>query len=100
MNNKQKVGNIELHVKELVLYGFPSSDRHRIGEAVRQELLSQFTEQGVPHALTQETRVARLNAGSIQTGQGVNPENIGMQVAQAVYGSLADGRKSVHDKLS
>lgn len=96
MNKKQQNGNIELHVNELVLYGFPRSERHRIGEAVRQELLRQLTEQGIPQALIQQARVARLNAGSIQAGQGVKPENIGMQVAQAVYGIVASGQQPAY----
>ena len=94
MNTKQQTGNIELHIRELVLHGFSPSERHRIGEAVRLELLRQLTEQGIPQTLTRQARVAGLNAGPIHAGQGVKPENIGMQVAQAVYSSVAGGQQS------
>lgn len=96
MNKNQQTEKIDLYVNELVLYGFPRSERHRIGEAVRKELLRQLTEQGIPQALTQQSRVARLNAGSIQAVQGVKPENIGMQVAQAVYGRVAGGQQPAY----
>lgn len=96
MNKKQQTGNIELHIRELVLYGFLPGERHPIGEAVRQELLRQLTEQGLPQTLIRQARVARLNAGSIQAGQGVKPENIGMQVAQAVYSSVAGGQQPAY----
>lgn len=89
MSKNRHAGNIELHINELVLHGFPHSERHRIGEAIRQELLRQLSERGIPDALTRQGNVSRLNAGSIQTGQGSKPERIGMQVAQVVYGSVA-----------
>ncbi len=88
MNTKRHVGNIELYIDQLVLHGFPRGDRHRIGEAIRQELLRQFSERGIPDVLTRQDNVPRLNAGSIQAEQGGKPERIGMQVAQAVYGSV------------
>lgn len=89
MSRNRHAGNIELHINELVLRGFPRGEQHRIGEAVRQELLRQFSERGIPDVLTRQGDVSRLNAGSIQTVQGSKPERIGMQVAQVVYGSMA-----------
>ena len=88
MNRDRHTGNIELHIDELVLHGFPRGDRHRIGEAIRQELLRQFSERGIPEVLTRQGNISRLNAGSIQAERGSKPERIGMQVAQAVYGSV------------
>lgn len=88
MSKNRLDGNIELHINELVLHGFPRGEQHRIGEAVRQELLRQLSEQGIPDALTRRGNVSRLNAGSIQAGQGSKPERIGRQVAEAVYGSV------------
>jgi hypothetical protein len=88
MSRNRQAGNIELHIEELVLHGFPRSEQHRIGEAIRQELLRQFSEGGIPDVLTRQDNISRLNAGSIQAEQGGKPERIGMQVAQAVYGSV------------
>jgi len=88
MSTKRHAGNIELYIDQLVLHSFPRGDRQRIGEAIRQELLRQLGEQGIPDALARQDHVARLNAGSVQVEQGGRPERIGMQVAQAVYGSV------------
>lgn len=94
MNKEPHIANIELHINELVLHGFPRSERHRIGEAVRQELLRQFSEQGIPDSLSVQGNIKRLNAGTIQMGQGSKPERTGKQVAQAVYGSVSGGQSS------
>lgn len=94
MSKNRHAGNIELHINELVLHGFLRSEQHRIGEAVRQELLRQFSERDIPDTLIRHGDVSRLNAGSIQMGQGARPERIGMQVAQAVYGSVSGRRQS------
>ncbi len=96
MSRNRHRGNIALHIKELVLHGFPRSEQHRIGEAVRQELLRQFSEQGIPDALTRQDGVSRLNAGAIQTIQGARPERVGMQVAQAVYGSVVSEQQPAY----
>ena len=89
MSRNRLSGDIELHIDELVLHGFSRGDRHRIGEAIRQELLRQLGEHGIPDVLVLQDHVSRLNAGSIQAQQGGKPERIGMQVARAVYGSVA-----------
>lgn len=96
MSRNRPAKNIELHINELVLHGFPRGEQHRIGESVRQELLRQLSEQGVPDALTRQGNVSRLNAGSIRAGQGSKPETIGRQVAQVVYGSVAGDRQLGH----
>jgi hypothetical protein len=88
MSTKPHSGNIELYIDQLVLHGFPRGDRHRIGEAIQQELLRQLFEQGIPDTLARQDHVSRLNAGSVQAEQGGGPERIGMQVAQAVYDSV------------
>jgi len=96
MNSDRLTGNIELHINELVLHGFPRGDRHRIAEAIRQELQKQLGVRGLPDALARQVHVAHLNAGAIQAQPGGNPEHIGMQVARAVYSSVA-GQES-HSK--
>ncbi len=93
MSRKRHAESIEVHINELVLHGFPLGEQHRIGEAIRHELLRQFREGGIPDVLTRQDNVPRLNAGSIQTEQGGKPERIGMQVAQAVYGSVGGDQR-------
>jgi hypothetical protein len=79
---------IHLHIEELVLHGFPSGDRHRIGEAVQRELTRLFTDEQTPPALTKSAEIDRLNAGSFQTAGTARPEATGAQVARAVFGGL------------
>ena len=79
---------IHLHIEELVLHGFPSGDRHRIGEAVQRELTRLFTEERTLPALTKSAEIDRLNGGSFQTTGTARPEATGAQVARAVFGGL------------
>ena len=41
----------ELNIEELVMHGFTPGDRHRIGEAVEQELTQLLADRGVPQSL-------------------------------------------------
>jgi hypothetical protein len=84
-----KPGNIELYVDELVLYGFSPADRHRLGEAVEQELGRLLTTQGAPRSLAQHGEIPRLDGGSFEVKPGYGVAAIGSQVAQAVYGGLS-----------
>jgi hypothetical protein len=84
-----KPENVELHIEELVLRGFASGDRYRIGEAVERELARLLDEQGVPLSLAQGSEVERLDGGAFKVASGSKPEAIGAQVAQAIYGGLS-----------
>jgi hypothetical protein len=79
---------IHLHIEELVLHGFPSADRHRIGEAMQRELARLFSEQRTPLALMKSAEIDRLNAGAFQMPTAPGPESTGAQVARAVFGGL------------
>jgi hypothetical protein len=48
---------LNLHIQDLVLHGFASVDRHRIGEAMERELARLFLGQGVPRSLASPTAV-------------------------------------------
>ena len=79
---------IHLHIEELVLHGFAPSDRHRIGDAMQQELARLFTEKQLPPSLTKNAEIDRLNGGTLQMMPGSRPETTGAQVARAVFGGL------------
>jgi hypothetical protein len=79
---------IHLHIEELVLHGFPSGDRHRIGEALQRELARLFTEGRTPSVLTRSAAIDRLNGGTFQMTGTARPEATGAQVARAVFGEL------------
>jgi hypothetical protein len=80
--------SIHLHIEELVLDGFPSSDRHRIGESLQLELTRLFTEEATPPALAKSAEIDRLDGGTFQMTPAPRPEATGAQVARAVFGGL------------
>ncbi len=80
--------NIELHIEELVLHGFPPTDHHRICEAVRTELARQLAEHGAPKPLARGGRISQLDAGSFDVTPGSGADTVGIQVAQSVYRRL------------
>ena len=80
--------NIELHIEELVLHGFASGDRYRIGEAVERELAHMIAERDLPSSLADGGDIDHLDGGAFEAAQGSGPEAIGLQVAQAVYRGL------------
>ncbi len=84
-----KPQNVELHIEDLVLRGFASGDRYRIGDAMERELAQLFDEQGVPPSLAQGGEFAHLDGGVFKVASGSKPEAIGAQVAQAVFGGLS-----------
>lgn len=83
-----KPKSIELHIEELVLEGFEQVDRHRIAEAVEQELTRLFTERGIPPSLAYGKEINRLDGGAFHIAPDSGPETIGTRVAQAVYRGL------------
>lgn len=79
---------IELEIEQLVLHGFPPTDRHRIGEAVRTELARQLAEHGAPKSLERGGRISQVDAGSFDVKPGSRADTVGVQVAQSVYRGL------------
>lgn len=79
--------NIDLHIEELVLEGFPPEDRHRIGAAVERELARLLTERGLP-GVTESMDISRLDGGSFEMDRNATPERVGGQVGGAVYGGM------------
>jgi len=79
---------IDLHIEELVLEGFPPGDRHCIGAAVERELARLLAERGLPPGLAQGADLPRLDGGSFEIKPGGWAEDVGGQMAGAVYGGL------------
>jgi hypothetical protein len=71
-----------------VLHGLSPGDRHRIGEAVEQELTRLLADRGVPQSLERGGEIASVDGGAIEVATGSRAEAIGAQVARAVYGGL------------
>ena len=81
--------NVELHIEELVLHGFPPDYRHRIGEGVEQELSRLFTEQGLPPSLARGGDIPRLDAGAFEMNPELGTDAVGARVARALYGGMS-----------
>lgn len=76
---------IELHIEELILYGFKHADRQRIAEAVQEELTRLLKENKLPEILERQGEHAHLNGGSFVIRTGERPEAAGAGIGQAVY---------------
>jgi hypothetical protein len=81
--------NIELHVEELALQGFPPVDRHRISEAVQRELTRLLSDQGLPASLEAGREFSQVDGGSFQLSTGSRAGSVGADIGRAVYGGLA-----------
>jgi len=82
---------VEVHVEDLVLYGFAAGERHRIAAAFQQELTRLIREQGFPKALGAAATAGRLGGRPAQVRAGGSARETGARVAAAVYRSLAAG---------
>jgi hypothetical protein len=78
-----------MHIEELVLRGFDPADRRRVAKAVREELARLLAEGGVPPPLAQGGEATWLDAGSFDAVPGSGADEIGAQVARAIYGAPA-----------
>ena len=85
MKNPQ---TIELHVERLVLHGFAADQRYRISETVKQELARLIETHGVPATLVERVSVEALEGKSFNVNREPRPQQIGSQVAQAVFRAL------------
>ena len=82
-----KPPNVELHIEELVLHGFPRSQRYEIAEAVGRELETLLS-QRVPQSLQAGAEIDRLDAGAFETQRMARPQAIGAGIAQKIYGGM------------
>ncbi len=81
-NNRQPMNpaEIEVHIEELVLHGFPPGSRWQIGDTLEHELRGLLAAQGLPPGWLASAE--RIDAGAIAL---TTPAATGAEVAQAVY---------------
>jgi hypothetical protein len=84
---------VELVVDELLLTGFPASERHAIGDTFSCELEGMLSGADPRVTFQHSAELPTLDAGSIALPWQHRPGSVGAQVAQAVYGSLTAGGK-------
>ena len=81
--------NVNLRIDELVLHGFPPGDRYPIATALEAELARLIGAQGIPTGLANGGSIAVLDAGSFSIATASRPQQIGTQIAQALFGGLS-----------
>ncbi len=84
---------IELHIEELILYGFKHADRQRIAEAVQEELTRLLKENELPEIFEQQREHPHLNVGSFTVRTGERPESIGIHIGEALYQGMAGSQE-------
>lgn len=78
--------NVELHIEEIVLHGFPPDYLHRVGDAVEHELSRLITEEGVPSSLSRGGDIPRLDAGAFEVEkEDLGADAVGARVARSLY---------------
>lgn len=77
--------NLNLHIEELILHGFPLTSRHSIGDATQQELTRLITNRGLPLRGAQGD-LSRIDGGSFQATPATKPDAIGTLIAKAIHG--------------
>ena len=81
--------SINLHIEELVLHGFAPAERHRIAEAVQQELGNLLAEHSSSDPGQFRTgNIPGLNLGNFRVAQNASSRSIGAQIANAIHGGL------------
>ncbi len=83
--DRNAASSTSVHIEELVLHGFNVADRHRIGDAVQQELTRLFSEQDNIEGLGGADFRPTIDAGSIDVEPGITPESVGSIIAQSLH---------------
>ena len=81
---------LDLHIDRLVLHDLPSSQRDRVAAAIVAEIERLVAEQGLPLGLAADA-VVDLPSHAVSVAAGLNPEAIGVHVAQSVFSTIAGG---------
>lgn len=84
-----KSTNVQVHIEELVLHGFPPGDRHVIAAAVQRELATMFEQRDLPPSIFHSGEIARVEGGAFTIAPRGKAARVGHQIAQAVYGGLS-----------
>jgi hypothetical protein len=79
---------IEVHIEELVLHGVDARDRHRVADAMQQELLRMFAGAPLPPGLERPAARPRVDGGSFAAPAGRDVRALGEGIARAVHGGI------------
>jgi hypothetical protein len=80
--------DIDLHVEQLVLDDIAPGDRHRVGQAIGEELTRLLTAEGLSPVLARGADVEHVDAGAFRLPLAARPSAVGVQVARSVHRGL------------
>jgi hypothetical protein len=80
--------DIDLHIEELALDGFASTQRHAIAEAIQLNLTEMLSASRPPIGLNRSAEIESLSCGCFHMPAGSRADKVGTQVAQNVYRGL------------
>ena len=80
---------INLHIEELVLHGFAPGDRHRIREAVQQELTRLISEQSGFSSASKNITRDHVDGGNFRMTNAAKTTVVGAQIAGAIWGGIS-----------
>jgi hypothetical protein len=83
---------IELKIEELVIHGLEPGQRHRVADALENELGRLISERGVPASLRHDEARESLDLGSFDISFGTDSRQMGIHVARAIYRGLDRGQ--------
>ena len=79
---------VNIHIGELVLHGFPAHDRRRIARAMERELARLCEDEGQPESWRPSLAVERIDGGAIKVATRSGAAKTGRDIARAVYRGL------------
>ena len=83
-----KPREIEMHIEEFVLHGFPTSERYCVADAMQTELARLLTEEGL--FITKDRAREQLDAGTIRLNLNANRQATGTQIGRAIFDGMRD----------
>jgi hypothetical protein len=87
--------NIELHIEQLILDGIAIAPGQRalLHAAVEAELTRLLTQGGLAEGLANGGALPSIRTGAIQLAPDGDPQRMGTQIAQSVYGGIGQADK-------
>lgn len=84
---------LEIHIGELVLYGFPTLNVDQFRAEVEGELARLFEQGRHQVGWSELSGISHVEAGQFEVGEGRGIPGLGETVAQAIYRSMTGGGK-------
>ena len=88
-NRPAPSADIELHIAELVLHGFPAASRERIAASLSHELSRLISATGHAGLPAESVQMERLDAGTLHLDPGAHASHIGRQVARSAFRQIS-----------